>query len=137
MKENNTLIHEFLNPDNVFGVIGVSRNPEKYGYKVYKKLKENGYTVYPINPNTQTIDAETCYPDLTSLPQKPDVISIILPPQTALTIVKQAVTQGIHKIWLQPGSESLEILEYAEQHTLDLLHNQCILQQTQPPSTAS
>ncbi len=37
---NTDLIKEFLKKGNVFAVVGVSRNPEKYGHQVYKDLKK-------------------------------------------------------------------------------------------------
>ena len=52
---NEELIKEFLNKRNIFAVVGASRNPKKYGYQVYKDLKEAGYTVYPVNPNADEI----------------------------------------------------------------------------------
>ena len=39
---NEELIKEFLNKRNIFAVVGASRNPKKYGYQVYKDLKEAG-----------------------------------------------------------------------------------------------
>ena len=42
---NPNLINDFLRKENVFAVIGVSRNPAKYGHQVYKDLKKAGYVV--------------------------------------------------------------------------------------------
>jgi predicted CoA-binding protein len=51
-----------------FAVAGVSREREKFGYKVYRALKTAGYTVYAINPNADTIDTDPCYPSLDNVP---------------------------------------------------------------------
>ena len=37
---NTDLIKEFLKKENVFAVVGVSRNPAKYGHQVYKDLRK-------------------------------------------------------------------------------------------------
>jgi len=50
---NRELIKAFLNRKNVFAVVGASRDPGKYGYKVYDDLKNAGYQVYPVNPNVK------------------------------------------------------------------------------------
>ena len=42
-------IVEFLSHKQ-WAVIGVSKNPAKYGNKVYFQLKKAGYSVYAINP---------------------------------------------------------------------------------------
>ena len=46
---NEELIKKFLDKKNVFAVVGASRDPKKYGYQMYKDLKEAGYEVYPVN----------------------------------------------------------------------------------------
>ena len=58
---NNNFIKEFLDKKNIFAVIGVSKNPEKYGHQIYQKLKKEGYKVYPINPNVSEILGNKCY----------------------------------------------------------------------------
>ncbi|MDI6704562.1 MAG: CoA-binding protein, partial [bacterium] len=62
------LIKRFLEKKNVFAVVGASRDPDKYGYQVYKDLKNAGYKVYPVNPNAEEILGNKCYPSLESLP---------------------------------------------------------------------
>jgi len=53
---NKINIEDILDKNNKFAVIGASNNEEKYGYKVYKQLKKNGYQIYPINPREELID---------------------------------------------------------------------------------
>ena len=48
----------------VWAVVGATQNTEKYGYRLYKHLKNNGYTVYAVNPSYDTIDADPCYKNL-------------------------------------------------------------------------
>ncbi|MEM4804135.1 MAG: CoA-binding protein, partial [Candidatus Nezhaarchaeales archaeon] len=71
---NEELIREFLDRRNVFAVVGASRDPQKYGYQVYRDLKSAGYKVYPVNPNAQEVLGDKCYPSLKELPAKPDVV---------------------------------------------------------------
>jgi predicted CoA-binding protein len=50
-------------------VTGVSRNPESHGSNfVYKRLRERGYEVFPVNPNAVQVEGDRCYPDLKSIP---------------------------------------------------------------------
>ncbi|MBU4180045.1 MAG: CoA-binding protein, partial [Actinobacteria bacterium] len=74
------IIGSFLE-SNVYAVIGVSPDMSKYGYKVYEDLKNGGYTVYAVNPGYDSIYGEKCYPDLKSLPEKPDVVEFVCPPK--------------------------------------------------------
>ena len=72
-------ITDFLRKQNVFAVIGVSSNPAKYGHQIYKDLKEAGYVVYPVNPNIDSVSGDRCYHLLSELPEKPDVVDIVVP----------------------------------------------------------
>jgi len=83
------LIREILDKHNIIAVVGASRNPEKYGHQVYRDLKEAGYKVYPVNPNADKILGDKAYPSLESLPEKPDVVNIVVPPRVTEKIVEQ------------------------------------------------
>jgi len=89
------LINRVLDKKTVIAVVGASRNPEKYGHQVYKDLKTAGYKVYPVNPNTREILGEKAYPDLNSLPVKPDIVNIVVPPKVTEETVKTCRELGI------------------------------------------
>ena len=59
---------EFLATKRV-AVTGVSRKAEGHGSNVvYKRLRERGYEVFAVNPNTETVEGDTAFPDLKSIP---------------------------------------------------------------------
>ena len=121
------LIREMLERKNVIAVVGASRDPEKYGHQVYRDLKEAGYSVYPVNPNAPEILGDRCYPDLKSLPVKPDVVNLVVPPEITEEVVKACRELGITKVWMQPGSESEKAIEYCEANGIDVVHGVCIM----------
>jgi len=125
MKEE--LIKEFLNKKNIFSVVGASRDPRKYGYQVYKDLKEAGYEVYPINPNAENVLGDKCYPDLGDLPIKPDVVDVVVPPKVTEEIVKACKRLGITKVWMQPGSESETAIKFCDENGMDVVHGVCVM----------
>jgi len=124
---NEELIKEFLNKRNIFAVVGASRNPKKYGYQVYKDLKEAGYTVYPVNPNADEILGDRCYSDIKNLPAKPDVVDLVVPPKATEETVKTCKTFGITKVWMQPGSESETAIKFCHDNNIDVVHGVCIM----------
>ncbi|MDI6810744.1 MAG: CoA-binding protein [archaeon] len=124
---NESLIKEFLKKDNVFAVIGVSSDPAKYGYQVYKDLKEAGYTVYPVNPHIDEILGERCYHSLSDLPEKPDVVDIVVPPAVTEKIVEECKGLGIERIWMQPGSESEKVIEFCRRNKIKVVHDMCVM----------
>ena len=121
------LIEKFLDSKNVFAVIGVSRDPEKYGYKVYKDLKKAGYTVYPINPKAESIDGDKCYNSLRELPERPDVVDIVVPPKITERIIKECKELGIKRVWMQPGSESEEAISFCKENNIEVIHSVCVM----------
>ena len=124
---NSTLIQDFLQKENVFAVIGVSRDPKKYGHQVYKDLKEGGYVVYPLNPHLDEVLGDKCYPSLSDLPEKPDVVDTVVPPAVTEEIVKECKVLGIDKVWMQPGSESAKAIEFCRQNKIQVVHDACVM----------
>ncbi len=107
-------IATFLAGDR-FAVVGASRDREKYGNKVLRAYLQNNLTVFPVNPYADEIEGQQAYPDLESIPDSVDGVSIITPPEVTKTVVEQAVELGIRNIWIQPGAESEQAVIHAEQ----------------------
>ncbi|MGI5902359.1 MAG: CoA-binding protein [Desulfitobacteriia bacterium] len=101
----------FLLEQKVWAVVGATQDPEKYGNKIYRKLKSTGYKVYPINPSYKDIDGDPCYKNLSSLPEIPQVINMVVAPHRGEKIINEAAQLGIKYAWFQPGSIDDELLE--------------------------
>lgn len=129
-------IDAFLNENNVFAVVGVSRNPSKFGYIIYQDLKRKGYKVYPINPNATMINGDKSYGSLSELPIKPDVVDMVVPPEVALEVVKECYELGIHKVWLQPGAESDEVIDFCYDHDIEVIYGMCVMVESSNVGTA-
>ncbi len=121
------LIREFLRKENVFAVVGVSRNPAKYGHQVYRDLKEAGYKVYAINPGIDEVLGDKCYHSLSELPVKPDVVDTVVPPGVTEQIVEECKELGIERVWMQPGSESERAIRFCEANNIKVVHNVCVM----------
>ncbi len=126
--ENGELVFEgFLDKKNVIAIVGASSNKEKWGYKVYKKLREAGFEVYPVNPKYKEIEGEKCYPDLASLPQKPDVVITVVKPEVTKKIVEECKRLGIKRIWMQTGSESKKAIEFCKKNGISVVYGACFV----------
>jgi predicted CoA-binding protein len=124
---NENLIKAFLYRENVFAVVGASRDPKKYGHQVYRDLLNAGYRVYCVNPNADEILGNTCYPSLEVLPVKPDVVDVVVPPKITEQTVKTCKKLGITKVWMQPGSESEAAIKFCEENSIDVVHGVCVM----------
>ena len=93
------LVQTFLAQRSI-AVIGVSDKRETGCNLNYKNFKENGYRVYAVNPHISSYEGERCYPDLNSLPGKPDAVFIMTNPRVTEQVVQQCVDLGIKHVWM-------------------------------------
>lgn len=89
-----------------FAVVGASRRPEKYGFLVYRALKDAGKTTYAVNARADTVDGDPCCEALDALPQVPEVAVMVVPPPATEAAVADCARLGIAQVWMQPGAES-------------------------------
>ena len=111
MSEEKMLEQKMLEK-KIWAVVGANDDPEKFGNKIYKKLLSRGYTVYPVNPKYDSIEGNQCFKDLSSLPQKPDVIDMVVSPKRGRPVLEEAARLGIEYVWFQPGTYDDELLEF-------------------------
>ena len=113
---------------NVWAVIGGTHKTDKFGYKIYKCLKDHGYEVYPVNPNITEIDGDTCYPNLSALPVVPAVVDFVVPEAVGLAALDECHRLGISTVWLQPGADKPSVVEKAKVLGLHVIQD-CVLVQ--------
>ncbi len=112
------MLEEMMLEKKVWAVIGANENPEKYGNIIYRKLLARGYRVYPVNPKYESIEGNKCYSDLNSLPEKPDVINMVVSPKRGRPVLEEAQKLGLEYVWFQPGTYDDELLEFAQEKGL-------------------
>lgn len=126
MQETANLIQEFLK-QKTFAVVGSFKNKEKVAYKIFKMLTSYGYTVYPVNPNIKQVDNTKCYPSVEEIPDKIDVLILVTPPEVSLKIVQQALHLGINMVWLQPGADNPNVINFCKENKIKVIYNTCIM----------
>lgn len=121
-------VASFLDKDNVVAVVGASRDPEKWGYKLYKFFKGHYRRVYPVNPGADEIDGDKAYPNLSSLPELPDVVDLVVPPEVARKVVREALSLGVKRVWFQPGSEDEEAIRLCREAGAEVIWGACLME---------
>jgi predicted CoA-binding protein len=99
MAKIDTLVQDFLAQKKI-AVVGVSDKRETGSNMAYKKFKASGYQVFPVNPRISTFEGDPCYPDLKSLPEKPEAVFILTNPKVTEQIVQQCVDLGVKHVWM-------------------------------------
>jgi acyl-CoA synthetase (NDP forming) len=88
-------ITRLLRPRSV-AVVGASADPSKTSGRPVAYLKKHGFTgqVYPVNPRYDSIAGLSCYPDIKSLPEAPDVGIVLLGAERAHEAVRELAARG-------------------------------------------
>jgi predicted CoA-binding protein len=128
-------IERFLGGKDI-AVAGVSRNGDVAANAVFKKLKNAGYNVVPINPNASEIDGIPSYPDLSSVPNKVHGVVIATHPDISAEIVRQCGDCGIKHVWFHrsfgQGSVSDEAVQVCSEIGIDPIVGGCPLMFCEP-----
>ena len=120
------LVKDFLSQKS-FVVAGSFRNESKYAYRIFKTLKEKGYQVYPVNPSMSEVEGVKCYLNVKDVPTRVDVVNIVTPPKATIKIVKDCKDKGIKRVWIQPGAEDKEAIDFCKQNSIDVIHGLCVM----------
>lgn len=115
-----------------FAVIGVSRDPKKFGNAIYREMKKRGYEVYGVNPSIQEMDGERCYPNVSALKGRIDAAVVCLKPENVEPVLREAADAGVRRVWLQQGAESRGALETGRNLGLNVVGGKCILMYAEP-----
>ena len=99
MAKIDNMVRDFLAQKKI-AVVGVSDKRDTGCNLAYNKFKENGYHVYAVNPRISTFNGAPCYPDLKSIPEKPDAVFILASPKVTDQIVQQCVELGVKHVWM-------------------------------------
>jgi len=73
-------LDELFRPSSI-AVIGASNRPGKVGTSLFRNLLSSGYQgiAYPVNPAWKSVSGVRCYPDVSSLPEAPELGVVIVP----------------------------------------------------------
>jgi len=110
-------------------VVGMSPKPERPSHYVAMYLKENGYTIYPVNPGHKVIAGLICYPNLLEISVEVDVVEVFRRPEHVLPIAEATIEIGAKALWLQDGVINKKAAQLAEEAGLLVVMNDCMLRQ--------
>jgi uncharacterized protein len=123
------------NEPSTVAVLGASRDRTKFGNKAVRAFRQQGYTVYPINPNEAEIEGLPCFASVSELPTRPNRITVYLPPHVTPALLPAIAARGCDQLWLNPGSESPEIVRAAQRLGLNVVQACSILDIGVSPAT--
>jgi predicted CoA-binding protein len=102
-------------------IIGASVDRNKFGNKAVRAFQQQGYVVYPINPNESVIEGLPAYESIADVPVRPQMVSVYLRPEILLEVLPAIAAKGCDELWLNPGTESAAVLAEAERLGLNVI----------------
>ncbi len=101
-------------------VIGASTDPEKYGNKAVRAYLAEGHEVLPVNPNADAVEGVKAYASVSDPPGPIDRATMYLPPEVGVKVLDDLAGRGdVAELWLNPGSESEDLVARAVQLRFD------------------
>lgn len=108
-------------------VVGMSPKPERPSHDVALYLRDNGYTIFPVNPGQDEIAGLKCYPSLLDIPKTVNIVNVFRRPEHVMPIAEAAIKIGAKALWLQDAVINVEAVKIAERAGLLVVMNDCML----------
>ena len=85
-------------------IVGASKT-NRLGHNALVNLTSSGFkgSIYPVNPRYSEIDGIACFPDLSSIPEVPDMVYILISRDYVIDVVKEAAKLKIKKLVISTG----------------------------------
>jgi acyl-CoA synthetase (NDP forming) len=89
-------LDEILNPSSI-AVVGVSENRGSPGSLIYRAIKGMGFEgrLYAVNRRSPCLNGEQCFPSISDIPEKVDLVFLAIPPRGVPSVVRECVTLGV------------------------------------------
>lgn len=91
-------------------IVGASRNRAKFGNKAVRAFMEKGYRVFPVHPSEKEIEGRPAYRSVLDIPEPVALASFYVPSFVGLKIIEEVAKKGMRIVYLNPGSESEELI---------------------------
>ncbi|MFA5238613.1 MAG: acetate--CoA ligase family protein [Phycisphaerae bacterium] len=130
-------LKKFFNPSSV-AIVGASRTKGKVGYEILRSMLDGGYKggIFPINPNTETIEGLKCYRDLESIGQAPDLVVIVVPAKAVPEVMQQCakigskaviiITAGFKEVGQEGRELENRVIQIAKQGHIRVIGPNCL-----------
>ena len=126
---------EFLSHRRI-AVAGVSRATQDAANAIYKRMRQLGFEVFPVNPHADVVEGDRCYHSVAAVPGPIEGVVIVTPPSAAADVVAQCAAAGVPRVWIHRsiggGSLSAEAVTACEKAGIAVLAGGCPMMFMEP-----
>ena len=114
-------VQQFLQLQHL-AVAGVSRDGRQPANAIFRRLKDSGHDVVPINPRAERLEGVACYRDVKSVPGTLEAVMIATHPDAGVPLVGECAERGVRSVWFHRsiGAGSVSDAAVAEARRLGL-----------------
>jgi predicted CoA-binding protein len=120
-------IAELLSSARTIAMIGASDRADRASYGVMKFLQDQGYRVFPVNPQItgEHVHGEFVWRELSQIGERIDIVDIFRRRDAVDEAVEQAIFVGAKAVWMQLGVINEEAAAKAEAAGLKVVMDRC------------
>ncbi len=119
-------LRRILHENRTIAVVGLSADWFRPSFFAAKYMQEHGYRIVPVNPRYPEILGEACYPTLSAIPFKIDIVDVFRKTADVLPIAEEAVAIGAKCLWQQIGVINEAAQALALRNGLDSVVDRCV-----------
>lgn len=119
-------IYTILRSAKNIAVVGCSPKPDRTSFQITKFLINQGYQVFPVHPQAETILGQKVYRNLHDIPEAIDIVNVFRRPEFTPAIAEAAVTAHTKTLWLQQGIINEQTWNIAHSNGLNCIMDRCI-----------
>jgi len=120
-------VRNILHKTRTVAIVGVSPDPMRPSYGVYRYLAANtGYELYLVNPTITALDGRPVYPKLADLPVVPDLVDVFRRYDQLPSVAADAIAVDAKTLWLQQGLWHEQVAHDAHAAGLQVVMDRCL-----------
>src|SRR5688500_16871043 len=116
-------------------IIGASNDRSKFGNKAVRAFQQKNFKVFPVNPNESTVEGIAAYGSIRDVPERPQMVSVYVPPKVLLGLRPDIAGRGCDELWLTPGTECAAVWREAARLKLNVVSARSIVAIGVSPAT--
>lgn len=117
----------FFKNTKSIAIVGLSDKPDRDSYQVAEYLLQQGFKIFPVNPNIKEVFGLKSYKSLSEIKESIDVVDIFRRSEYVAPIVDEAIKVGAKAIWMQEGVEDVNAAAKARVAGLQVIMNMCMM----------
>ncbi|RDJ32529.1 MAG: acyl-CoA synthetase [Crenarchaeota archaeon] len=136
-KPNAEHMEQFFTPKSV-ALVGASATPGKIGNSILDSLVNYDFKqkVYPINPKSEEIFGQKCYPSVAAIPDPVDLVVVSVDLSVTPPVLEDCAKKGVHNVVIVSGggkelggeraAYEAEVARLSAKHDIRIIGPNCI-----------